>query len=314
MSTTVRNSNLLCGKQKFFFRLHPSCRLYLNSQVFRRWHKLLLRCGDQLRCGLSSKMQIWWRSTVTDIRVCFQQALGKHYPFYGLRSYIPQLLFTFRRKDKKLTSLTSKIGALQNQLRPINCLCWKQKQSSALILEWYIWSFSTIEHMQEDSLILASVEFKHTILKCIKAGWLHQPCPNWSNRELKFPDPDKLSKGHCETGSKSTAEDRLWSLEMSCLNSHSSIFFTVSQGHQNKWNQILKTGRQWRRFPIVTPPIKPAHIWHSWCNSCLATIHRRSSKCSHVTALQRKIKSIGCMWAKPFMNFHVTYSLYTISS
>lgn len=46
-ATTVGTSGFAYSKHELFLRVHPSYRLYLNSQDFRRQHQVLLPQGDQ---------------------------------------------------------------------------------------------------------------------------------------------------------------------------------------------------------------------------------------------------------------------------
>lgn len=55
-ATTLGSSGIPCSKQELFLRVDPSCRLYLNSQDFRRQHKVLFPQGGSAQlCPLKCK-------------------------------------------------------------------------------------------------------------------------------------------------------------------------------------------------------------------------------------------------------------------
>lgn len=117
-ATTLGSSGIPCSKQELFLRVDPSCRLYLNSQDFRRQHKVLFPQGN-FSSTLSSEMQIWWRSTAMDTNETFPSSTTQQ---LNESLETRTALFTFKWKDKQLCQLKSRCEHFKISATPIKCL------------------------------------------------------------------------------------------------------------------------------------------------------------------------------------------------
>lgn len=85
-AATVGTSGFPCSKQELFQRVYPSCRLYLNSQDFRRQHKAFkwgISPAPSLECKYEDPLP--WTHRFINPNETFPSSTGQALPIRWMR-------------------------------------------------------------------------------------------------------------------------------------------------------------------------------------------------------------------------------------